>query len=170
MNQDPASTAGPCRDDPAIGDGELLWRLVTIIGDGPDGAARPRPTSGSFRDRHGMLSVNRAKLSTVERTLWIQPDNQIAEFTAADVREFSYKIYADPVYVCLHCRRDIGAEPTACPNCGYGGPFYHNLAHAVVCPKISDSAARKIAKEQAKVITVSPEVRERARNVNILAL
>ncbi len=157
MNHDPASTTGACRDDPAIGDGVLLWRLVSVVPDGPDGAAKPRPTSGSFRDRHGMLSVNRAKLSTVERTLWIQPDNQIAEFTAADVREFSYKIYADPVYVCLHCRRDIGAQTAACPNCNHGGPFYHNLAHAV--PR---SAIAPHAKSSKNGQRLSPLVRKSA--------
>ena len=169
IDHDKTSTIAACHDDPDVEDTEFLWRLVETPPALVAAGEKVRPVSGSFRDQHGKMSVNRAKLSTLEHTLFIQPNSQIAEFTAADVRHLTYHVYADPVYVCLTCRRDIGPEPAACPKCGSGAPVYHNRAHAIVCPKITVGNARQIAKEWAKLLTISAETRERARNKDFSA-
>lgn len=166
-DHDKASTDTTCRDDPGVDDAELLWRLVETVTDAGAAGQTRRPKSCSLRN--AQMSVNRAKLSTLEHTLFIQPNSQIAQFTAADVRHLTYHVYADPVYVCLTCRRDIGPDPAACPKCGPGAPVYHNRAHAIVCPKITEGNARKIARERAELLTISAETRERARNKDFSA-
>ena len=169
VDHDRASANTACRDDTEVEDAELLWRLVETTPAPVAAGGKVRPVSGSFRDQHGKMSVNRAKLSTLEHTLFIQPDSQIAQFTAADVRQLTYKVYADPVYVCLACRRDIGPDSAACPKCGSEAPVYHNQAHAIVCPKITEGNARRIAKERAELLTISAEIRERARDKDFSA-
>lgn len=159
MNHDTASPeTTACHDDSAIADDELLWRLVNVVTD----AGADRPESGSLRDV--TMSVNRATLSTLELTLCLQPDRHIAQFTVADVRQVKHKVYADPVYVCLSCRRYIGRDLTACPNCGSVDTVYHNKAHAIVCPKMSGGVARGFAKERAQLLEISQEIRNRAKN------
>lgn len=155
-------TATICHDDPAIGDSERLWRLVGTVAD-PAVPGGMRPESGSLRDER--MSVNRAKLSTLEETLSLQPDREIAEFTAASVRELGLRVYADPCYVCRQCGRHLGNEPSTCPSCNSDARIYRNMAHAIVCPAMSKSAARRFAKEKTELVEITREVRASARQV-----
>ena len=163
MDEDTAPTTPDCHDDPAIGDDECLWRRVTAVEDKEGGVTRRRPGSGSLRDDR--MSVDRALLSKLEYTLCLRPDLEVAQFSARSVRDTGLKIYSDPRYVCLRCRRDIGYDRAPCPTCGSTERVHHNKAHAIVCPKMSGGVARHFAKEKARLLEVSPEVRARARNL-----
>jgi hypothetical protein len=117
----PATKNRVCHDDPSVCNDEKLWRRVhgQLVRDEqiPGGW---RPMSGVFVDSIGEMSVNRAHLSTIAHTVAESPGCHIAELAASEVRELGYNVYADPLE--------------------------NNPAHAIICPKMKDSHARKLAK------------------------
>ena len=133
----------PCEDDPSVEDGEWLWRMVHPTQVTKDDASPIgwRPTSGAFIDQQ--MSVDRAKLcNSVNDTLFLRPANHVAQVTAAELRKLDYCIYADPTRVCLNCKIDIGMGNCPCPECGENDRIHVNLAHAIVCPKMTKKDAR----------------------------
>ena len=163
MDHDTAFTNTTCYDDPLVDDTELLWRLVeTVVDTGASGQGR-RPKSCNLRN--AQMSVDRAKMSTVEDTLCLQPHRDIAQFTAKSVRAIGLRVYADPCYVCRQCGDHLGTQRVPCPTCQSGARVYHNQAHAIVCPEMREGAARKFAKEQAVVLEITQEIRNRAKGL-----
>ena len=121
----------PCEDDPSIADDEILWRYVhqtQLTTDNLTG--RVKPASGAFRDKH--MSVDVASMTSIPIAQARNPGKFIAKFAAADVRKFGkYVTHA------------IDPDP-------------ENPAHAVVCPKLSQSEAR-ILSDQVGVWVLAPQ-------------
>ncbi len=163
MDHDKDSTDTTCRDDPDVEDTELLWRLVETVTDSSVAGPQRRPKSCSMRN--SQMSVDRAKMSTVEGTLCLQPDRDIAQFTVKSARDFGLRVYADPCYVCRQCGGHLGSQQVPCTKCQSDAKVYHNKAHAIVCPEMKEGAARKFAKEQATVLEITQEIRNKAHNI-----
>lgn len=163
MDHDTAFTNTTCYDDPNVDDTELLWRLVETVADSGVAGPKRRPKSCSLRN--AQMSVDRAKMSTVEDTLCLQPHRDIAQFTAKSVRAIGLRVYADPCYVCRRCGDHLGNQRVPCPKCQSDAGVYHNKAHAIVCPEMKEGAARKFAREQAAVLEITQEARSRANNL-----
>ena len=163
IDHDTTSTITTCHDDPDVEDTELLWRLVETVDDpGISGQSR-RPKSCSLRN--SQMSVDRAKISTPQDTLCLQPDRDIAQFTAKSVRELNLKVYADPCYVCRQCGTHLGNKCVPCPQCQSDTKVYYNKAHAIVCPEMKEGIARKFAKEKVVMLEIAQEIRDQARNL-----
>lgn len=108
------------RDDPRIFDEERLWRLVheRVIERAGDSWT---PMSGAFIDRnHGEMSVDVASRTSLEQALAGRPNHSVAEFTAGFDRSMGYMVVLDPT-----------------PD---------NPAHALVCPQMTKSHARMLAR------------------------
>lgn len=120
-------------DDKTIPDQEFLWRLVDpgrVKWDEDKGQYRPQ--SGVFRDGDGELSVNIASLTSIDDTLRgaAGQNYSIVQFQAALIRSFNCIVVRDPEV--------------------------NNLAHALVCPKISKGYAKILSNECAWVHLVPP--------------
>ncbi len=161
-DQNTPSSDPICRDDPDIGDDELLWRLVMTTPDSIASGCGRRPQSGSFRDSR--MSVDRARLSTIADTLSLQPDRDIAQFSVKNVRELGLSVYADPCFICRGCGSHLGTN-RACAKCKSDRNVYHNKSHAIVCPAMKEGVARKFARDQAALLEITPENRKRARDL-----
>jgi hypothetical protein len=115
---------GECIDDPAIADGEILWRYIhqtQVTRDRTSG--RLRPKSGAFIDNQRM-SVDIASLTSIESARLRNPRKFTAQFTARLMRDMQKCV-----------TQQLDRDPD-------------NLAHAVVCPQLSPSQARRIANRQ----------------------
>lgn len=55
-----------------------------------------RPSSISFLDRNGELSVHRASETAPERVLTAYPGHSLVAFSVSAVRELGYQVTADP--------------------------------------------------------------------------
>jgi hypothetical protein len=109
-----------CIDDPSIIGSEILWRYVhprQVITDPRTGLRRP--ISAAFIDRR--MSVNISSQTSLDVMRRRMPDNFIAGFPASAVRELGKNVTQ---------KLDIAPE---------------NPAHGVVCPKLSNGEARKLA-------------------------
>ena len=86
-------------DDPSIPDDELLWRRICNQPAWwkiePGGSLRP--SSVAFLDSYtGEVSVNRASLTTREKTLAGRPDDGLIEIEAAFPRSLGHRVVSDP--------------------------------------------------------------------------
>jgi hypothetical protein len=75
-----------------------------------------RPTTAVFKTQE--MSVDRASLTTREKSLADHPDDGLAELPARLPRSLTLKVFPDP--------------------------FLENPAHAIVCPKATDGQAKKM--------------------------
>ena len=117
-------------DDPTIRNEDELWRFVhpkQVYFD-PQ-LNRFRPQSGVFIDRSDEMSVDVARLASLESARQRLPEHSIAQFTAGEVRgmEAKYRVYSDPI---------LPDNPEQEPP---------NPAHAVVCPQMKNRDAQKLA-------------------------
>lgn len=118
-------------DDPAIRNEDELWRSVhpSQLFLDPQ-TKRIRPKSGAFIDRNtGEMSVDVARLTSLDAIRHRRPQHSFAKFTAGDVRtmESGYRVCSDPILP-----NNLEHEPP-------------NPAHAVVCPRMKSSDAQKLA-------------------------
>lgn len=125
---------GECRDDDRVSDNDLLYRRIIPrwVHTGGDVI---RPQSNSFIDRHtGRLSVHIASLTTPEDALAVakRPQEYLVAIPVALVRELEYNI--------MHVPTD------------------EDPSHAVICPQLSKSPARRLAHEAEWVVPEDPEV------------
>ena len=118
-------------DDQAIRNEDELWRFVhpSQLYLDPQ-TKRVRPKSGAFIDRNtGEMSVDVARLTSLGVVRDRKPQHSIARFTAGDVRlmETKYRVCSAPILP-----DNLEQEPP-------------NPAHAVVCPRMKERDAQKLA-------------------------
>ena len=121
MPQDQTRRGQGCRDlgdDESIPDDAVLWRRINQFD--PDGK---RPSTGNFRDSSGELSVCLASLTDRDSALAGYAHFRLAAFSAGEVRQFG----KPSEYIIRH-------DPTE------GDP-----SHALICPKLTKSAAKKLS-------------------------
>ncbi len=131
-------------DDPAIRNEDELWRFVhpTQLYFDPQ-TNRLRPKSGAFIDRNtGEMSVDVARLTSLDVVRDRKPQHSIARFTAGDVRmmETKYLVCSDPI---------LPDNPSQEPP---------NPAHAVVCPRLKERDAQKLATSETVWAFLNPPV------------
>ena len=149
-----------CRDDPAIAGDERLWRMIhpSQLKPDPNSQCKWTPVSGAFVDQQGEMSVDRASLrKSVAETVKLKPYNHVAEFTAREVRDLGYHVYPAPTRMCRKCGVDIGEGDHPCPHCGELDQIEPNPSHAIVCPKLTRSAARKISERPDVLVFLNPK-------------
>ena len=121
-----------CVDDLSIADTARLWRRVAPDQLRQDGDSY-RPSSGVFATRAEM-SVHLADLTSVEEVARNYPNYSIVQFTVALVRELKLRVVRDP-------------QPDESPP---------DLSHAIVCPRASGSAVKRMARACTFVKLVPP--------------
>src|SRR5258706_6919968 len=111
-------TEKPCVDDPSIADAEILWRFIHPNQLTLDKQTnRWRPKSGAFCD--AAVSDDVSSRTTLAAVQAKKPGHSIARLHASDIRQKKFRIVDDRLV--------------------------DNLAHAFVCPKMSEAIARSFA-------------------------
>jgi hypothetical protein len=111
-----------CVDDPSINANEVLWRYVHPTQVTLDQASQCwRPKSGAFVDRSGRMSCDVSSQTSLASAQQRNPGKFIAQFTVETVRKMGKRV-----------TQKLDVDPD-------------NPAHAVVCPKLTVSEARRIS-------------------------
>src|SRR6266568_5131279 len=121
-----------CVDDPSIPDSALIWRRIAPDQLKPDGNSF-RPSSGAF-STGAEMSVHLADLTSVEDVARQYPNHSIVQITVALVRELKLRIVRDPL------TDEIPPD----------------LSHAIVCPRATGSAVKRMARASTFVKLVPP--------------
>jgi hypothetical protein len=121
-----------CVDDLSIPDSARLWRRVA-----PE---QLRPNGGTYRASSGVfstgaeMSVHLADLTSLEEVARHYPNHSVVQITAVLVRELKLRIVRDPIL------DETPPDPS----------------HAVVCPRATSSAVKRMARECTFVRLVAP--------------